>query len=73
LKFRPIWHTRSCHLFNGLRPGGASDRFDHLLIDPADRLETLSNEMSTLLRLFGRFLRIVPGYREQVRLARSWI
>ena len=48
--------------------GSADDKFEHLLADPIERLEALSNEMSNLLRLFGRFLRIVPGYREQAEL-----
>ena len=48
--------------------GTAQDRFEHLQTDPIERLEALSTEMSNLLRLFGRFLRIVPGYREQAEL-----
>ena len=48
--------------------GKTDERFEHLLNDPVERLEAVSSEMSTLLRLFGRFLRIVPGYREQSEL-----
>jgi len=36
--------------------------------DQSQRLESLQNEVSQLLRLFVRFLKIVPGYREQAEV-----
>ncbi len=48
--------------------GKADERFEHLSVESDERVEALTNEMSTLLRLFGRFLKIVPGYREQAEL-----
>ena len=63
-------HVSAIHaaVTSQLIKGTAQDRFEHLQTDPIERLEAVSTEMSNLLRLFGRFLRIVPGYREQAEL-----